>query len=116
MRPELRSGGARRPAAGSSLRADPGDRTAASAARGRPAPRRAPPPRRGGRGLLRGPMRFGLLLLLWLAIIGGGVVGYFTLTLPDTSQLTAAERRPSVTILAADGATLATFGDLFGQP
>jgi penicillin-binding protein 1A len=111
MRAQQRSGGARRPAGGSFLSADPGDRAWAS--RARPPTRRAPPP---GRGLLRGLLRLGVLLLLWVAIAGGGVVGYFALTLPDTSQLTAAERRPSVTILAADGATLATFGDLFGQP
>jgi penicillin-binding protein 1A len=49
-------------------------------------------------------------------IVGGGVFGYFALTLPDTSELTRAERRPSVTILAADGSLLTTFGDLFGQP
>ena len=44
------------------------------------------------------------------------MLGYFALTLPDTSELTRAERRPSVTVLAADGSLLATFGDLFGQP
>jgi len=60
--------------------------------------------------------RIGVLLLLWAVIIGGGVLGYFALTLPDTSQLTVAERRPSATILAADGSLLTTFGDLFGQP
>jgi penicillin-binding protein 1A len=49
-------------------------------------------------------------------IVVGGVLGYFALTLPDTNQLTVAERRPSVTILAADDSTIATFGDLFGQP
>ena len=55
-------------------------------------------------------------MLLWVAILGGGLLGYFALTLPDTSDLTKAERRPSVTILAADGSLLTTFGDLFGQP
>jgi penicillin-binding protein 1A len=60
--------------------------------------------------------RIAVLLLLWTAIIGGGVLGYFALTLPDTSELTKAERRPSATILAADGSLLTTFGDLFGQP
>jgi penicillin-binding protein 1A len=54
--------------------------------------------------------------LLWTAIIGGGALGYFALTLPDTSELTKGERRPSATILAADGSLLTTFGDLFGQP
>ena len=51
-----------------------------------------------------------------MAIVGGVVLGYFALTLPDTGELTRAERRPSVTILAADGSLLTTYGDLFGQP
>ena len=66
--------------------------------------------------MFRGVVRLGILLLLWAAIIGGIVLGYFALTLPDTSELTRAERRPSATVLAADGSLLATFGDLFGQP
>src|SRR5579872_2518148 len=111
MGAELRSGGGRRPMGESSLHAEPGERTAVSAARQR---RRAP--RRAGRGVLRRLVRLGVLLVLWGAIVGGGIVGYFALTLPDTSQLAVAERRPSVTILAADGETIATFGDLFGQP
>jgi penicillin-binding protein 1A len=57
-----------------------------------------------------------VLLGLWAGIIGAGALTYFALTLPDTKQLTVAERRPSITILADDGSLLATFGDLFGQP
>jgi penicillin-binding protein 1A len=57
-----------------------------------------------------------MLLLLWVVVVGCVVLGYFALTLPDTGELTRAERRPSVTILAADGSLLTTFGDLFGQP
>jgi penicillin-binding protein 1A len=54
---------------------------------------------------------------LWSVLIVGGALAYFALTLPPTSQLTDSQRRPSVTILAADGTTLiATFGDLFGEP
>src|SRR5262252_5047900 len=91
------------------LRVDPEER-----------PRRPPQrvPRRRGIGsvILQQAIKTVVLLLLWTAIIGGGVLGYFALTLPDTSELTHAERRPSVTILAADGSLLATFGDLFGQP
>src|SRR5229473_8237290 len=91
------------------LRVDPAERI-------RPVQER--PPRRPGigRGMFRSAVRLGILLLLWVAIIGGGVLGYFGLTLPDTSELTRAERRPSATILAADGSLLATYGDLFGQP
>ena len=91
------------------LRADPAERL-------RPVSNAMPRRHRAGGRVLRGTIRIAVLLLLWAAIIGGSVLGYFALTLPDTSDLTRAERRPSVTILAADGSLLTTFGDLFGQP
>ena len=101
------------------LRADPSDRGPASGPRrrkaGAPPPPRRPAKRRDG-GFLNRLVRLGLLLFLWGLIVGGGAIAYFALTLPDTNQLTVAERRPSVTVLAADGSTIATFGDLFGQP
>jgi penicillin-binding protein 1A len=92
------------------LRLDPGERPRVTEPRGRqwPPPRSAPPQRR--------LLKLVVLLSLWALIIGGGTLGYFALTLPDTSRLAVAERRPSVTILADDGSTIATFGDLFGQP
>ncbi|MBV9015021.1 MAG: PBP1A family penicillin-binding protein [Alphaproteobacteria bacterium] len=61
-------------------------------------------------------VRFAILLLLWAGILGGGAIAYFALTLPDTSQLGIAQRRPTVTILAGDGTNLANLGDLFGRP
>jgi penicillin-binding protein 1A len=95
------------PASGrSELRADPAERG------GRRAKSPAPKPRRP-----RGRWwKWGLLVVLWAMILGGGVIAYFALTLPSTSDLTVAERRPSVTLLAADGSLVATFGDLFGEP
>ena len=57
-----------------------------------------------------------VLVMLWGLILGGGVIGYFALTLPDTSRLAVAERRPNLTVLAADGSVIATYGDLFGRP
>jgi penicillin-binding protein 1A len=90
------------------LRLDPADRF-------RPVRERLPR-RRPGRGTLGRAARTAILLLLWTVILGGGVLGYFALTLPDTGDLIKTERRPSVTILAADGSLLTTFGDLFGQP
>jgi penicillin-binding protein 1A len=101
------------------LRVDPDERLRPAAPRSRPrqAPRRV---RRGkryaGRGLLGRAVKLGVLLGLWGVIIGGLALAYFAFTLPDTSQLTVAERRPSVTILAADGDLIASFGDLFGRP
>ena len=100
------------------LRADPGERIGLSAPPG--APRRAirgvRPARRKRRGFGRRLVNLAVLLVLWVVIIGGCGLAYFALTLPDTSQLAIAERRPSVTILAEDGSLIATFGDLFGQP
>src|SRR5207302_8185208 len=91
------------------LRVDPRDRI-------RPATQTRPQRRGAHNHILGAATRIAVLLLLWMAIIGGGGLGYFALTLPDTSELANAERRPSATILAADGSLLTTFGDLFGQP
>src|SRR5260370_26683051 len=91
------------------LRGDPADRI-------RPQRRRVRGKRaRGNRFLLRAS-KLGLLVLLWMAIVGSVVLGYFTLTLPDTGELTRADRRPNVTIQASDGSLLTTYSDLFGQP
>jgi penicillin-binding protein 1A len=104
------------------LRVDPDERPrpTSSGGRIRPAPRRAKRGRRSGRHagrrLLGRTVKLGVLLGLWALIIGGGGLVYFALTLPDTSQLTVAERRPSVTILAQDGSVIASLGDLFGRP
>ena len=108
------------------LRVDPDERLRPATPRGRPrqAPRRVQRGKRPGRYLGRSAVRrllgraakLGVLLVLWAAIIGGGALAYFAFTLPDTSQLTVAERRPSVTILAEDGSLIASFGDLFGRP
>src|ERR1700681_1076233 len=89
------------------LRLDPADRI-------RPRPNRHP--RAATKGRLAGVTKICVLLFLWTVIIGAVVLGYFALTLPETGELTRAERRPSVTILAADGSLLTTYGDLFGQP
>src|SRR5262249_37164291 len=106
------------------LRSDPGDRVRISALRPSERQRsaagasrdRRPPPRGRNRGWLGGLLRLAVLLTLWGGIAGVGALAYFALTLPDTKQLTVAERRPSVTVLAADGSTIASLGDLFGQP
>ncbi len=72
--------------------------------------KQAPPPRRGGF------LRFIVLAALWCCIAGMGVIGFFALTLPDTGDLAAVQRKPSITLLANDGSLIATYGDLFGEP
>jgi penicillin-binding protein 1A len=79
------------------------------------------PPPRAKRERPRGRRRTGLLKLtllfgLWMLIAGSCLLGYFALTLPDTSDLGRTARRPSITILAEDGTVLTTYGELFGQP
>ncbi len=100
------------------MRIDPEDRPTASA----PAERRKPTRNGGGKKRRSGGgwgwrlARWGVLLALWGLILGGGVITWFWLTLPPTNDLTASERRPSVTLLGSDGALIATYGDLFGEP
>src|SRR5436190_2665979 len=103
------------------LRVDPAERIGAAIPGGRrrratPRQSRRPRAARRPRRLFGRLLKFVFLLLLWVAILGGGTIGYFALTLPDTSQLGVSLRRPTVTILAEDGSTLANLGDLFGEP
>jgi penicillin-binding protein 1A len=116
------------------LRLDPEDSRARRATardagsggtRGAPPKGPAPPRRRGnasggssGVGGRIGWMffRWSLVLAIWGGVVLGGILGYFALTLPDTSDLKSTARRPSITLLTSDGGLLATFGDLFGEP
>jgi penicillin-binding protein 1A len=61
-------------------------------------------------------LRLFLLTSVWMVIVGLGLIAYFALDLPDVRNLYTVTRRPSVTLLAADGSTLATYGDLYGDP
>jgi penicillin-binding protein 1A len=95
------------------LRIDPEDRPVPSSERERQRPRRS----RSVPGRWRWRFaRWGLLLILWGAIFVGGTIAYFALGLPPIGDLTSGERRPSVTVLGAEGSVIATYGDLFGEP
>ena len=99
------------------LRIDPEDRPRASAPASGASPRASDGGRKGRRGGWGGRLaRWGVLLALWALILIGGVLTWFWLTLPATNDLTASERRPSVTLLGSDGGLIATYGDLFGEP
>ncbi len=81
----------------------------------RPVPASPPSPsraaRRGGWRWLRWP----LLIGIWGSVALALLVLAFAWDLPRPDSLPAATRRPSVTLLAADGTTLATQGDLYGE-
>ncbi len=96
----------------------------------------APPPRKpprggsgpggkgsggGGRGPRRRPtwlrrlLGIGIALGIWSILALGFVVALYAYDLPDLSSLTATTRRPSVTLLSADGETIAAYGDVYGE-
>ncbi len=83
------------------------------------------PPRRGGgwwrrggsgRSWARRLLSWGVTAGIWLVIAAGAVVTYYGYDLPDLDSLTATLRKPSVTLLAADGETIAAYGDVYGEP
>lgn len=76
-------------------------------------PARRPPPKKPG--LLLKLFRLGLILAVWGLVILGGAVAYFAFDLPDVSRIGEVQRNPSVQLVSADGQTLATFGDLYGE-
>ena len=82
---------------------------AATAPPTRPAPRRSL-----GRRLALFGARWALVAGIWVVVAIGGVLGWYALQLPPIGQLADMTRRPSVTVLASDGALLANYGDLYG--
>jgi penicillin-binding protein 1A len=76
----------------------------------------APPGAKPRRSWRRRLFMWGVLASLWVVIFLGGTLAWFALTLPPLNDLDAAWRRPSVTLLGADGSLIATYGDLFGEP
>lgn len=69
------------------------------------------------------PRRRWLVWLRWLATVAvwgvvalAGVLAFYAIDLPDVDSATEQTRRPVISVRAADGSTLATTGDLYGQP
>jgi len=111
------------------LHADPNDRVHRPGIRSAPKPKtrssasepargsgRRPPPSRKSKRLGHRWWHWAGLGALWAVVGLIGVLAYFWMTLPPIEDLTAATRRPSITLLGDDGNVIATFGDLFGQP
>ncbi|WP_084536910.1 transglycosylase domain-containing protein [Azospirillum halopraeferens] len=86
-----------------------------------PPPRRPGPARgRGGRGprrggLLRRLAAWGAVAAIWGAVAAGAAGVYFAYDLPDVTSMAQLERRPTITVLAADGSEVARFGDMHGS-
>ena len=90
-------------------------------ARAQPASGRARRTRSGGRerrlrrSLSGRLLRWAVLGILWGVIALGIVVAIFAHDLPSTDRLASFERRPSVTLVAADGAVIGSYGEIYGE-
>ncbi len=56
-----------------------------------------------------------LVVLLWGMLAVGGLALWYSRDLPDIDQFAQQTRNASVTLVAADGSTLVSYGDLYGQ-
>lgn len=54
-------------------------------------------------------------LAIWGAIVLTAVIAWYAYDLPEVADLGAVERRPAVTLIAADGTLLASYGDVYGE-
>jgi len=83
--------------------------------------RRATPPKgagnKGAGGWLRGrrPLYWLAVAALWTGIAIAAMVAFFAWDLPSMDRLNQIDRRPAVRLVAADGTTFATVGDLYGE-
>lgn len=67
------------------------------------------PPRRIGWRIAK----WSLILGIWGSVALGGVIAWYGWDLPNIGDLETPVRRPSITLTAADGGTLAQRGDIF---
>jgi len=63
-----------------------------------------------------GALRWSLILGIWVAVALTGVGVWYGYDLPTVIRLEPPTRRASISVVAADGAVLATYGDLYGGP
>jgi penicillin-binding protein 1A len=66
--------------------------------------------------LVVGLVKWCATLVVWGIIAGILVAGWFYADLPDIDDALEATRRPTVTLVSADGQVLAAKGDLYGVP
>jgi len=73
------------------------------------------PSRRRRRPLWQRLTLWSVSSLCWAAVAVIVAVLWFGRDLPDIGQLASDNRQPSITLLAADGAKIASYGDLYGE-
>ncbi len=81
-------------------------------------PRAKPSPKRQakrGVRLRRFLLKWLFVLFIWAGVVGLGFLAYFAYDLPKTDTLAGPAHNPAVSVLAADGTPIATYGNLAGD-
>jgi penicillin-binding protein 1A len=64
---------------------------------------------------LWGVVRWSAVAAIWALVIAACLIAWVATTLPDIRDLGHSDRHPSITLRAADGSLIATYGDLYGE-
>ncbi len=59
--------------------------------------------------------KWSLVAAIWVVIAVGGLIAWYARDLPSVETALEPSRRPSVSVLAADGSLIGTVGDYFGR-
>jgi penicillin-binding protein 1A len=62
-----------------------------------------------------GGLKWGAVGAIWSGFAALLFLGWCAFDLPDVSSLNDIKRQPSITLIAADGSLLASYGDLYGE-
>jgi penicillin-binding protein 1A len=81
----------------------------------KPKAERNPRPRKKARSPIGTFFYWIATLAVWGVVLAAGLVAYYARDLPDINALTTPPRQPSITVLAADGSTIATIGNQYGE-
>ena len=64
---------------------------------------------------LKRAFMWGATASVWMTILVACILAFYAYDLPDVDEATKIDRRPGLTLLSADGAVIATSGDLYGE-
>ena len=67
------------------------------------------------RRLMWGGLKWGAVGAIWSSFAALLFLGWCAFDLPDVSSLNEVKKQPSITLIAADGTLLASYGDLYGE-
>ncbi|HSR73087.1 MAG TPA: PBP1A family penicillin-binding protein [Kiloniellales bacterium] len=82
---------------------------------GRPAPPRRGRRKGAKRPWLRRLVVWGGSATIWAAVFFAGLLGWYAYDLPEVGAIDRIERQASVTVMAADGTLISSYGDVYGE-